>query len=207
MHSRDSFSVPLPVVAQRRCGDCTVCCTHLPIPEKVVAETAKPAGVPCPHLSLGGCGIYQNRPDVCSRFRCAWLSAEDWPETWRPEQSGLLCLREILPDGKPGSLVLESRAGALLEPQAKDILLALMRSCSVVVVVGPDGKRRRMHGCWAPEVDGVDTATADRDRRTTGPFEQDAPAESVPQKSPARVGCERPNRSSFRPTPHVSCRR
>lgn len=146
---RASFSASLPIVDRRTCGECTACCTHLPIPENVVGQASKPAGIPCPHLSHGGCGIYDHRPGVCSRFRCAWLSCEEWPENWRPEQSGLLCLRETLPDGRPGSLVMESRAGALLEPQAKDILLALMHSCAVVVVVGPDGKRRRMHGCWS----------------------------------------------------------
>ena len=145
----------MPILDQRACGDCTACCTHLPIGEGVVGAEAKPSGVACPHLASRGCGIYDDRPVVCSRFRCAWLAAKNWPEAWRPEQSGLLCLREMLPDGKPGALVQEIRSGALLAPQAPDILLALMRTCAVVVVVGPDGQRRLMHGCWAPQVVGA----------------------------------------------------
>ena len=147
---------PLSTLEKRACGDCTACCTHLPIPAGIVGPAAKLAGAPCHHLSKSGCGIYDDRPAVCARFRCAWLAATDWPAAWRPDQSGLLCLREILPDGKPGALVQETRPGALLEPEAKDILLALMHSCAVVVVVGPDGRRRLMHGCWTPDV-----ATAD----------------------------------------------
>ena len=147
-----SSSLALPVVQARTCGDCTACCTLLPIPEGIVGNAAKPAGAACPHLRNEGCGIYNDRPTACSRFRCAWLADQDWPDAWRPKQSGLLCLREILPDGRPGSLVQEVRSGALLEPKAKDILLALMYSCAVVVVIGPDGKRRRMDGCWAPDI-------------------------------------------------------
>lgn len=113
-----------------------------------MGPAAKPAGAPCPHLNQSGCGVYPDRPAVCSRFRCAWLANRAWPETWRPDKSGLLCLRETLPDGTPGSLVLESRAGALLEAPAKEILLALMRVCATVVVAGPDGRLRLMRGCW-----------------------------------------------------------
>jgi hypothetical protein len=140
----------LPVLETRSCGDCSACCTHLPIPEGVVGPAAKPGGVPCPHLAKRGCGRYDERPVICSRFRCAWLATEDWADAWRPDRSGLLCLREILADGQPAALVQETRSGALLEPPAKDILLALMHSCVHVVVVCPDGKRRRMHGSWMP---------------------------------------------------------
>jgi hypothetical protein len=120
----------------------------LPIPEGVVGASAKPSGLPCPHLTDSGCGIYSRRPTVCTRFRCAWLAADDWPDAWRPDQSGLLCLHEILPDGRPGSLVMETRTGALLEPNAKHILLGLMRVSAVVVVIGPDRRARSMHGSW-----------------------------------------------------------
>jgi hypothetical protein len=143
--------VKLPLINQRMCGDCTACCTWLPIPEGVVGGRAKPPGVACPHLSDSGCGIYCRRPVICEHFYCAWLATDNWPDAWRPDRSGLLCLHEILPDGKPGSLVLEIRPGALLAPQAKDILLALMRISAVVVVIGPDGRARSMQGCWDPE--------------------------------------------------------
>lgn len=142
--------VNVEIVISRTCGSCTVCCTHLPIPAQIVSAAAKPAGEACPHLCRAGCGIYSRRPEVCSRFQCAWLADGDWPEEWRPDLSGLLCLRETLHDGSAGALVAETRPGALLEPQGEAILLALLRNTRRVVVAGPDGKRYLMYGADEP---------------------------------------------------------
>ena len=130
------------------CGSCTACCTHLPIPARIVSPAAKPAGEPCPHLCQSGCSIYQQRPDICARFQCAWLANGDWPEEWRPDRSGLLCLRETLADGLSGALVMETRPGALVEPLAKEILLQLLENTRRVVVAAPDGKRYLMYGAF-----------------------------------------------------------
>ena len=142
--------VNVEIVFSRTCGSCTVCCTQLPIPAQVVSAAAKPAGEACLHLCRSGCGIYQHRPDVCTRFQCAWLADGDWPDEWRPDLSGVLCLRETLADGSTGALVTETRPGALLEPQGEAILLALLRNTRRVVVAGPDGKRYLMHGADEP---------------------------------------------------------
>jgi hypothetical protein len=144
-------TVRLKIYYGRECGDCSECCTHLGIPAHVVSAAAKPAGEGCRHLCDSGCGIYDARPGVCARFRCAWLADHDWPDAWRPDQSGLLCLREFLDDGLPAALVSETRPGALLEPAAKEILLRLLENTSRVVVVGPDGKRHLMVGSYATE--------------------------------------------------------
>jgi hypothetical protein len=122
----------------------------MPIPARIVSAEAKPAGQPCPHLCGAGCGVYQRRPEVCSRFQCAWLADGDWPEDWRPDLSGLLCLRERLADGSSGALVVETRPGALLEPQGEAILLALLENTRRVVVLAPDGKRYLMYGASEP---------------------------------------------------------
>src|SRR5260221_13659539 len=47
-------------VVNRRCGECTACCTFM-----VVTELKKPAKVPCPNCSAAGCAIYESRPLTC----------------------------------------------------------------------------------------------------------------------------------------------
>ena len=143
--------VNVEIVFSRTCGSCTACCTHLPIPANVVSAPPKAAGESCPHLCKAGCVIYQDRPAICARFQCAWLANLDWPEEWRPEQSGLLCLRELMDDGSPAALVSEIRPGALLEPIAQEILLHLLENTRRVVVVAPDGSRHLMIGSYEPQ--------------------------------------------------------
>src|SRR5947209_94393 len=57
-------------VPGRECGACDVCCVVFEIE---VPSIAKPAGVPCRHLTKSGCAIYHERP-----------------ENWRPDISGIL---------------------------------------------------------------------------------------------------------------------
>jgi hypothetical protein len=132
----------------RDCGDCTACCTHLPIGAGVVSADAKPAGKDCGHLCSQGCGIYELRPKACADFHCAWLNDRDWPEAWRPDESGLLCLREMLEENLPAALVYEIRRDALLLPVANEILTELVRISVVVAVVGIDQSRRLLPGQW-----------------------------------------------------------
>ena len=52
---------------------------------------------------------------------------------------------------------METRPGALLEPQGEAILLALLANTRRVVVLAPDGKRHLMYGagepCAAPQAE------------------------------------------------------
>jgi len=73
------------------CGTCTLCCTVM----KVTAETVKPAHVRCEHCTEGGCGIYADRPDACSGFKCLWLASQDYPPArlpaeMRPDRTGVV---------------------------------------------------------------------------------------------------------------------
>ena len=52
----------------RTCGDCTLCCQVLDIP-----ELTKPAGRLCVHANAG-CNIYPDRPEPCRTFTCGWLA-------------------------------------------------------------------------------------------------------------------------------------
>lgn len=76
-----------PVVDGRTCGDCTVCCTALQVNSP---EFAKPAGVPCGHLTATGCGIHAVRPPICRTWFCVWRRVAALPDAVRPDRSGLL---------------------------------------------------------------------------------------------------------------------
>jgi hypothetical protein len=73
---------------KRQCGPCTVCCTELKIP-----QLRKEARVPCRHLTVSGCGIYADRPNVCREFLCGWRLFEEMGDDWRPDLSGVMALR------------------------------------------------------------------------------------------------------------------
>lgn len=76
-----------PLLTDRDCGDCTVCCTTLKVDSP---DFAKPAGTPCAQLGARGCGIHPVRPPVCRTWFCAWRRVAAMPEATRPDRCGLL---------------------------------------------------------------------------------------------------------------------
>ena len=74
-------------VPGRECGACNVCCVVFEIQDPIAA---KPAGVPCRHLTKAGCGIYESRPGTCRAWLCGWRLIPGLPENWRPDLSGIL---------------------------------------------------------------------------------------------------------------------
>jgi Fe-S-cluster containining protein len=65
-------SIVPPQVNQ--CGSCNVCCRTPAIEEDKLDDIIpeqKPACVSCVHLN-GGCSIYDNRPEVCRNYLCAY---------------------------------------------------------------------------------------------------------------------------------------
>ncbi|KQT32908.1 hypothetical protein ASG29_09150 [Sphingomonas sp. Leaf412] len=76
-----------PVLADRTCGDCTICCTVLKVDSP---DFQKPADVACAHLGAGGCGIHAIRPHICRTWFCAWRRVPALPDAARPDRSGLL---------------------------------------------------------------------------------------------------------------------
>jgi hypothetical protein len=74
-------------VPGRECGACDACCVLFEITEPAIA---KPAGVPCRHLTRQGCAIYENRPQMCRAWLCGWRLIPGLPENWRPDLSGIL---------------------------------------------------------------------------------------------------------------------
>ena len=137
-------AVPSP----RACHACTACCVQLPIPAGHVGTDCKPAGVECPSMHDCGCGIYASRPTICRDFRCAWLADPSWPDAWRPDLSGLLCLREPIANEHPAAAVYELRPDALVVAPAVEILAELQRTTTAVVLIDCGKNRRRLPGYW-----------------------------------------------------------
>jgi hypothetical protein len=67
----------------RRCGQCTLCCKLLPVP-----EIKKPATTRCAHQRFGkGCSIYARRPLTCQLWSCRWLIGDVADDLSRPDIS------------------------------------------------------------------------------------------------------------------------
>ncbi len=143
-----SFDSPA-ACGDRQCGACTACCVQLPVPDGILGPWGKPAGVPCRHVGPLGCRCYDRRPSMCVEFHCAWLSDSAWPPPWRPDRSGLLCLREMLEDNRPGALVYEMRPGALQSPVAAEILAEIRRTAVVLTTVDANQQHLRYAGEYA----------------------------------------------------------
>lgn len=70
---------------RRECGSCSLCCKLL-----VVPELGKAGGVWCGRFSKGrGCTAYEERPESCRVFSCAWLRG-GVGEHWRPDRSRMV---------------------------------------------------------------------------------------------------------------------
>lgn len=76
-----------PVLDDRSCGACTVCCTTLKVD---TPEFKKQAGTPCAHLGSHGCNTHALRPHICRTWFCAWRRVASMAEDTRPDRSGLL---------------------------------------------------------------------------------------------------------------------
>ena len=141
-----SSSKHSPCHGPRQCDTCMACCVCLPIPAGEIGPGAKPAGVRCLHRDDAGCRIYSRRPKLCVDFRCAWLCDWSWPLSWRPDHSGVMCLREKIDCDTPAALVIELRPDALGEPRVQDIIAELQRSTAVVATIDTRGCRQRVLG-------------------------------------------------------------
>jgi len=68
------------------CGECTLCCKLLNIKE----VDSKP-GEYCKHCKPGiGCKIYNERPEPCRIFECAWKQMIHAGEELRPDRCNIL---------------------------------------------------------------------------------------------------------------------
>jgi hypothetical protein len=77
----------------RRCGECTLCCTLLP-----VVTLEKLAGERCRHQRGLGCSVYHKPgfPGECGLWNCRWLIDDSTAALARPDQSHYVI--DIVPD-------------------------------------------------------------------------------------------------------------
>ena len=136
---------------ERDCLPCGECCKVLPLATGHIDPGSKTPGQPCNRLAGGGCRIHAQRFELCRRFKCGWLTDTKWDESWRPDLSGLLCLREWIDEKVPAAVVYELRYGVISSPEAVEILAELCRTTVSVTIIGLDGTRRRLVGTWKPE--------------------------------------------------------
>jgi len=56
-----------------------------------VTPLNKPAGAICPHQTEAGCGIYEDRPNVCRAWDCMWVrdNGRVFSEAERPDRVGV----------------------------------------------------------------------------------------------------------------------
>lgn len=77
-----------PLVPDRECGPCNVCCVALTINDP---ELQKAQGFRCRNTQRdGGCAIYPTRPNTCRTFFCGWRHLKWVREALRPDRSGVL---------------------------------------------------------------------------------------------------------------------
>ena len=103
--------------SQRQCGDCSLCCKVLGIP-----ELEKPKDSWCPNFAPGiGCSIYKNRPPSCRDFNCRWLTDTTMGPEWKPS----LCKMVI--NSRPGLFVVHVDPAATRPWSAEPYIPVLKR--------------------------------------------------------------------------------
>jgi hypothetical protein len=79
------ISAPQAPQEVRDCGSCTSCCTLLE-----VTDAGKAVNEWCKYCEAGkGCTIYDQRPQMCRSFSCAWLQGH-LNDDWYPERAGIV---------------------------------------------------------------------------------------------------------------------
>lgn len=120
-------------MTKRRCGDCTACCTALQVKELDLAE-----GQSCQHQKRhGGCAIYEERPQACRGFECAWLRGNLAVKD-RPDRIGVIFTPNI-----DGTIMqaFELRPGAAQKGRGKMWIDLLRKKLPVIIARGENSDR------------------------------------------------------------------
>ncbi|WHO38000.1 YkgJ family cysteine cluster protein [Sphingobium sp. AP49] len=138
-----------PVLSDRTCGDCTICCTILTVD---TPDFKKSAGTPCAHLTGHGCGIHAVRPHICRTWFCAWRRVAGIAEEARPDRSGILVSLDFVREPRncfegvsimvrllPGSEAIENgMAGAILDSICDQLVPVWFTDGSKKMLMHPD---------------------------------------------------------------------
>jgi hypothetical protein len=130
----------------KSCGTCSLCCKVLEI-----EEFPKSAGILCEHCILnGGCGIYEERPDVCRDYECEWMGERSLGPQLRPDKVGTILMED--PDSDEYRAVCDpSKPLAWRTPLVFKHLVAMAKSGRIVVAkAGLKSWRIHASGEWGP---------------------------------------------------------
>ena len=113
------------------CGDCSMCCKVMAIP-----ELGKADGEWCKHICKNhkGCGIYETRPAVCRDFLCLWRRDAAAPLSMRPDKCGVVFGGGTRPD-IISAYVDPGRPDAWKKPEVWKMIETLVRRGGYNVVV------------------------------------------------------------------------
>lgn len=111
-------------IMARECGACTACCGGW-LNIEVEQETIH-TGSPCSRCSNQGCGNYENRPQVCSDFKCLWLDSDNRLPVWmRPDRAKVI-VKFLDWLGKDQPLIISALpVGRRIPPRSLEILKKL----------------------------------------------------------------------------------
>ena len=140
-----------PVILDRSCGDCTMCCTILTVD---TPDFKKAAGAPCAHLGEQGCSIHAVRPHICRTWFCAWRRVQAMPDEARPDRSGILASIDFVREPRncfegvsimvrmlPGSAAIENgMAGAILDSLCDQLVPVWFSDGSRKMLMHPDNE-------------------------------------------------------------------
>ena len=76
----------------RECGDCNLCCKGWLRGSAYGKEFYQ--GKPCFYLQEEKCSIYENRPEACKKYFCAWVQGL-FSEELKPTISGVIVSVEV----------------------------------------------------------------------------------------------------------------
>lgn len=145
---KDGRFQTLPLVEDRQCGECRLCCKLLAV-GKPGEDFQKAAGKWCEHACSTGCAIQETKPEVCTEYQCIWLRGI-FADRDRPERSKIVVSLEYADgptyteDGRviAGSdavwCVYESIPGVTLRGRAKAIVAELEN----MVITDESGQRQ-----------------------------------------------------------------
>lgn len=73
----------------RKCNGCTACCEGW-LTGEALGKKFFP-GCKCHFLGEKGCTVYNKRPiDPCVNYKCEWLKDNEFPEWFKPSESGVI---------------------------------------------------------------------------------------------------------------------
>lgn len=147
-----------PGIAERECGECSLCCTVLR-----VDPLRKLGGVDCVHQDVDGpgCAIHAERPSLCRRYACLWrrgsLAFEDRPDRLRAVLdlvSDGTTLRLEIHEAEPGVFAQSPRLRAIAEGHRATIPVRVSDAGDVldedrpVLWLLPGGEEKMVRGEW-----------------------------------------------------------